>query len=545
MENKSYSDSLLTSGDIVYVVEQDVSDTFNSDNLPQQVTESGVGCIMADANVEMTSMYNFPGIASVKEHSYVQNCGIPTSFVALPRQDLTNFNENDSHVKVHEIEKGAHVSNKEIVTGNSLTEPSAFIRVSSQESNHGNRPLAQGSPVRWLRQRRDIPATITRPQEQVYEYSLGKTRTFPSAPVSNREFPPSSAVNNMAAPMAIDDLFETNNLQRLQTALGINDILNSIQLLHDNSSNSRKRNTEVRNDEETPPIKRKKDIEHSPDVGDLSESEADESEEGQIETEIERQQESSRFESAFSKDTLGKAIQDNLATVLSKSCTSAPDANFVKEVKEKFQRPENTPYLVVPRINSSIYRKMSRHLKDGDHSLQRPQGVLCHGIYAVAQLSDKLQSLKADNPGNDVLEDLHSLSEDAAFLLGHASYLLSIARREKLKHLFVGDYTDLCKKSQDITDELFGSDLTKTCKDIGEAAKATNQIMKKSGQFSFGSKIGNNSFRHRTNTQTSNKVDNAVDKQNNVPKSQSFPKNFPKNFKKFQSKTKRKTEKRN
>ena len=36
MENKSYSDSLLTSGDIVYVVEQDVSDTFHSDNLPQQ-----------------------------------------------------------------------------------------------------------------------------------------------------------------------------------------------------------------------------------------------------------------------------------------------------------------------------------------------------------------------------------------------------------------------------------------------------------------------------------------------------------------------------
>ena len=32
MENKSYSDSLLPSGDIVYVVEQDVSDTFNSDN---------------------------------------------------------------------------------------------------------------------------------------------------------------------------------------------------------------------------------------------------------------------------------------------------------------------------------------------------------------------------------------------------------------------------------------------------------------------------------------------------------------------------------
>lgn len=121
--------------------------------------------------------------------------------------------------------------------------------------------------------------------------------------------------------------------------------------------------------------------------------------------------------------------------------------------------------------------------------------MLSHGIYAVAQLSDKFQSLKADNPENDVLEDLHSLSEDAAVLLGHASYLLSIARPEKLKHLFVGDYTDLCIKSQDITDELFGSDLTKTCKHIGEAAKTTNQIMKKSGQFSFGRKIGNNSFR--------------------------------------------------
>lgn len=104
---------------------------------------------------------------------------------------------------------------------------------------------------------------------------------------------------------------------------------------------------------------------------------------------------------------------------------------------------------------------MSRFNKDLDHGLQKTQGTLCSGIYAVSLISDKLYDLKKSNPDDEMVSELLTISEDAAFLLSHASFLMSNSRREHLKHLFQGDYKELCKKSQEVTDELFGSELSK------------------------------------------------------------------------------------
>ena len=98
---------------------------------------------------------------------------------------------------------------------------------------------------------------------------------------------------------------------------------------------------------------------------------------------------------------------------------------------------------------------MSRFNKDLDHGLQKTQGNLCSGMYAVSMIADKLYDLKKSNP--EVLSDLLATSEDATFPLFRVSFLMSSSRREHLKHLFQGDYKELCKKTHELTDELFGS----------------------------------------------------------------------------------------
>lgn len=94
---------------------------------------------------------------------------------------------------------------------------------------------------------------------------------------------------------------------------------------------------------------------------------------------------------------------------------------------------------------SSLIYKVSRFDKDLDHGLQKTQGNICSGLYPTSMLADKLNELKKSNPENEIINELLTLSEDATFLLSHASILMSLSRKEHLKHFFHGNYKDLCK----------------------------------------------------------------------------------------------------
>lgn len=80
--------------------------------------------------------------------------------------------------------------------------------------------------------------------------------------------------------------------------------------------------------------------------------------------------EDSRFGSAFSKSKTSSNVNKPLADMMSKASTLTADSDFVKDIREKYNRPSNVPFLLVPTVNSSIYKKMSRFNKDLDHGLQ-------------------------------------------------------------------------------------------------------------------------------------------------------------------------------
>ena len=374
----------------------------------------------------------------------------PTYSVALPKLNTLKTNSRVRTTQHHAVEHHA-------AGCNSIRQPLS--------STITGPILAQGSPIRWLRHSSPNLSMIATPVSQLSDTrSVDMTKNFPeSASQSQSDLFITGSTHdvtpNMAAPM-----LDKNTVASLHHALGIDSIVSSIKELSSIISDNTKEEDYV-----SPPKRRKLLEESSESITDGRVSE---------ESEDEAEPDDSRFGNAFKKCKTSGTVNKTLAEMMNRAGTSSADSDFVKDIRDKYHRPSNVPFLLVPTVNSTIYKKMSRFNKDLDHGLQKTQGTLCSGIYAVSLIADKLHDLKKSNPDDEVLSDLLTTSEDATFLLSHASFLMSSSRREHLKHLFQGDYKELCKKTHELTDELFGSELSKACKDISEASRATTKMLK-------------------------------------------------------------------
>ena len=71
---------------------------------------------------------------------------------------------------------------------------------------------------------------------------------------------------------------------------------------------------------------------------------------------------------------------------------------------------------------------------------------------------------------------------DAVTLIGHASYLASLKRREFLKPDISSAYQSVCSKSNPVTTFPFGDELPKHIKDIGEVNKISRRPWQGSAQ---------------------------------------------------------------
>ena len=70
---------------------------------------------------------------------------------------------------------------------------------------------------------------------------------------------------------------------------------------------------------------------------------------------------------------------------------------------------------------------------------------------------------------------------DAVTLIGHAFYLASLQRREFLKRDISSAYQSVCSKSNQVTAFLFGDELPKHIKDIGEVNKISRKTLARVG----------------------------------------------------------------
>ena len=211
-----------------------------------------------------------------------------------------------------------------------------------------------------------------------------------------------------------------------------------------------------------------------------TQGEAEDSEE-QEEGEVGDDEESAYFGQAFQKEESGKDVSQRLADFATKACTLPGEETFLTSLHEKYLKPSNTPEACVPRVNKGVWNGAKPYRREEDLALQKLQAHALYPLYAAIHMAEELDKLRTKYANhseirND-LKSLHFAAKENVFLAGQASFQISLRRRNELRPVFQKQFRDLCNKSQPISEDLFGPDLPKACKEIAETAKATNSAL--------------------------------------------------------------------
>ena len=128
----------------------------------------------------------------------------------------------------------------------------------------------------------------------------------------------------------------------------------------------------------------------------------------------------------------------------------------------------------MPKVNLELWHDLSKESKSKDLGLQELQKGIVKASQPIIQLSDSALKARKDKSSMDP-NDLLSLLADAVTFLGHASFRTSLKRREFLKPDIARPYQSVCNKSNAITTCLFGDELPKHIKEIGEVNKISRK----------------------------------------------------------------------
>ena len=195
-----------------------------------------------------------------------------------------------------------------------------------------------------------------------------------------------------------------------------------------------------------------------------------------------------------SDEKCGEPILDKLAKVTNDGVRAVVNADKIKEVSDKYNRPKNVGNLVTPKLNEEIRTNLNRKVRNQDMRLQRTQALVGKAMVPQLQQIDLL--LKAKQKGDQPsLKDLTVLAMDGLKMMTYVYCDLSNRRREMIIQPDKNDeYRVLCSSEHPVTDKLFGDDLGKKVEEITKANKVGSKL---SGQSRNDRRYqGNRKFQH-------------------------------------------------
>lgn len=191
-------------------------------------------------------------------------------------------------------------------------------------------------------------------------------------------------------------------------------------------------------------------------------------------------------------DVPGESLQsEKLAKLVNKMFRTQMADQAVKDKLSRQTRPANCEFAIATRVNPGIWRKLREITKKRDLQLYRLQQSLVKAIIPVARLVDITMSAKTLD--SEKTHDIKRAGLEALSLLTHVNYEINTHRKMAMKPDIGKDYAALCSAQLPFTDMLFGDDLQKHLKDIGDinkiGAKLPNRSsFSNSGNFSHGSR---------------------------------------------------------
>ena len=159
-------------------------------------------------------------------------------------------------------------------------------------------------------------------------------------------------------------------------------------------------------------------------------------------------------------------------------------------------------------MNLELWHDLSKESKSKDLGLQELQKGIVKAAQPVIQLFELAFKARNEKTPTDPNSFLPMLA-DATTFLGHASFLTSLKRREFLKPEIVKPYQSVCNKSNAITTCLFGDELPKCIKEIGEVNKISRKVSSRPnsvkhviGSYKRGPDASNNAYQQRFGRRT-------------------------------------------
>ena len=193
---------------------------------------------------------------------------------------------------------------------------------------------------------------------------------------------------------------------------------------------------------------------------------------------IEPHEEEFKLLSVFEEtESFGPEVAEVIAQRVNDACSKKAMDSKLKDLYEKYKTPANCKYFCVPKVNSELWHDLSKESKSKDLGLQELQKGVVKAAQPVIQLFDSTLKACKDKSSMD-LNVLLSPLADAVTFLGHASFLTSLKRErgEFLKPDIARPYQSVCNKSNAITTCLFGDELPKHIKEIGEVNKISRKV---------------------------------------------------------------------
>ena len=166
-------------------------------------------------------------------------------------------------------------------------------------------------------------------------------------------------------------------------------------------------------------------------------------------------------------DKTGLDVNKNLANISNKRYTGKLTENKLKEKLELYARPGNCEKLKAPEVNHEIWGKLKTPQKTRDLRMANVQKTVIKATVAVAEVTNELLQKKSSAA---IIRKL----TDSIALMGHATYELSLRRRDLMRPSINKELRSLCNQQIPVTDQLFGNDVQNSLKTIKECNKIAN-----------------------------------------------------------------------
>ena len=125
--------------------------------------------------------------------------------------------------------------------------------------------------------------------------------------------------------------------------------------------------------------------------------------------------------------------------------------------------------MIVPKLNVELWQILSSFQRKSDVKLATIQRNIIAGVAISLSIMDDVLNDKINK------KEMIQKSTDLVALLGHASSKLSVKRKLFIRSVLKDEYKDLVSVSGNVTEKLFGDNLSQSIKDINLRNKLKNK----------------------------------------------------------------------